>query len=466
LNRPIVVVLMFTACGGASRLEEDRSWSGAELFDSLGYVVDVEDEPDSSSARILVGSPNLTHDASLDAPNGGAYLLLGDERSGTVDQRADTRFMADDYHFEAFSGYQVAFVGDVSGDGTPDVAISASHTMSGARRSSNVHVFRGPLGSKQAIDQGWWTLFTVGSGNSPAALTSCGDIDGDGFDDLCVGTNPGPESTRSEAAIFYGPLSPGELCYEDAPLIVTAAVDEWAGQHVAGGVDLDGDGLNDFLVGADAREDDAGGVYLVSVPGRGEVQLSSFPLWTGESGAPLGGEAGLGMAVGGDLDGDGRQDAFIAEPLFDQATSRRGRGFVVTEPVGGPLTGAYAVLEGMDDYDVFGFDAAIGDYDGDGQADLAVSAYQDPYFGPSRPGRVAIWLGPVSRGTHDEEDAALVFRGSSRYDGFGRSLDAGDVDGDGAADLVVGAPWDSRELEGAGRVYLYAGASLFDQRSD
>ena len=100
-----------------------------------------------------------------------------------------------------------------------------------------------------------------------------------------------------------------------------------------------------------------------------------------------------------------------------------------------------------------------GDFDGDGAGDLAIGVPVFPYASDGRPGHVAVFFGPLPRGQHSRDDADALFRGSDQADGFGRRLAAGDTDGDGIDDLVVGAPSDSTIEVASGAVYLFLGGT-------
>jgi FG-GAP repeat len=245
-----------------------------------------------------------------------------------------------------------------------------------------------------------WTGLSVGS---------LGDVNGDGAPDFV--TSALAANSGGRVGVIYGPLR-GDLALADADLVLEGeAPFHNAGESLveAGGCDVDGDGLSDILVGA---------------PYADRTAISTSPAASG--------------------DNTGR--AYI---VF----GRRARDGVVR------LDAADVTLLGVSAYDAAGSAVAcLGDLDGDGRGDIAVSSARG---GPLRSGAVYIVYGRArtsfpSRILLESADATL--RGRSAYDGFGASVAAvGDVDGDGYADLAVGAPGvDAGGAEG-GALYVVRG---------
>ena len=296
------------------------------------------------------------------------------------------------------------------------------------------------------------------------------DLDGDDVPDLVVGAYTG-----STVSIFLGASMVGvtDLSISDADYTITGIFSERLGESLASAGDLDGDGLDDLIIGApynDTAGPHAGAVYVFLASSFGTSSALSVAdadhVLYGESMDDGANRAGRAVAAS-DLDGDDVPDLIIAATHNDDAATNAGKIYIVSGATlgkkGSNLADADILVTGAESSGYLGWAMSTGDYDGDGYRDLAASAYGVDEWATNA-GAVYIWTGVTLSGASalTPADADVVIYGLGAYSETGRALSTvADLDGDGGDELFFGASGASSDIATYdGAAYLFLSRSL------
>ncbi len=392
---------------------------------------------------------------------------------------------------------------DFNGDGRDDLAIGVpGETVGGLDFAGRISVHYGSANGLPAAVEASWTLENLGgaglaldAGDNFGAALAAGDFDDDGYDDLAVGVplarvQDGDgvwQDGAGAVVVLYG--SVGGLSNVGVQgwwqgrnsLSGVPEADDRLGSALAVG-DVNGDGFDDLAIGV-PREDvgtvvDSGGVNVLR-GGLAGLTGSYFTekVWTKSTFGyqeETGSRFGAALAFG-DFVGDGADDLAIGGPFEDLASGVDGGVVVVARGLPGSGLaddGDELLLQGFPPAPGiagvghrFGAALVAADFDGDGLDDLAIGSPGERW--PDGAGGWLFDVGAVSilRGDPAGLPAAgmgtrierAAFGTPANLDSFASSLAAGDFDGDGAAELVVGAPGATAGgITGAGIVYAIA----------
>ena len=398
----------------------------------FGAAVASADVNGDGKADIIVGAYNETVGAN--DWQGRVYVFSG------ADDSLLRTFMTPNPQMYSFFGGALAS-GDVNGDGKADIIVGALGESSFQGRA---YVFSGANGS---------LLRTLNTPNPQAwggfgGAVAAGDVNGDGKADIIIGANGetvGPNTGEGRAYAFSG---------QDGSLLRTLNTpNTQAGAGFGGAVasaDLNGDGKADIIVAAYVETIGAntgqGRVYVFSGANGSLLRTLNTP--NPQANAHFGVKV-----VAGDVNGDGRVDIVVGAP--DEtvgANTGQGRLYVFSGTDGSLLQTLTTANPQADAG--FGARAVAGDVNGDGKADIIVGAGAEWTADYGFQGRAYVFSGAngsllrTLNTPNPQADAA-----------FGSAVALGDVNGDGTADLVVGALGEAVGVNaGQGRAYVFSGS--------
>lgn len=402
----------------------------------------------------------------------------------------------------SFVGFSVSGAGDVNGDGIDDLVIGAvgagiggggeSYVVFGQRERSSSSLSLASLDGNNGFVFGGAARFE----NLGRSVSNAGDVNGDGIDDLIVGAPYAGEPVQSgETYVIFGKSSGfnsvvnrSDLTELDGFAIGGAALFDRTAFAVSAAGDVNGDGVDDIIIATPTAPDLSrrGKSYVVF--GRSSSDGSAFPQTlasiNGLNGFEINGvgandESSFSVSDAGDVNGDGFDDLIIGARSVDlNGQQDVGASYVLfgTDVVNpsinlSSLNGANGfVINGIDANDQSGYSvSSAGDLNGDGFDDLIIGAGSaSPTETQNFAGESYVVFGKANGFSASLNLASLngnngfVINGINQFDASGRSVSgAGDVNGDGIDDLIIGA----RNASPNGRNYAGQSYVVFGRRS-
>ena len=350
-------------------------------------------------------------------------------------------------------GAAMCAVGDLDGDGRPEYAIASSGTRDGV---GQVEIYSlGPDGHLSL--RATWHGENAGD-RFGSTIVGGNDLDGDGFPDVAVsaiGSSTGAPHAGS-VSLFRGGHA---IALTPALVLKGTRVLQDFGYALSMDGDVNGDGFRDLVIGAPG-DDQAGpsaGRVFVFLGGHGLHEKPDFECASGRPHSQF----GIAVTDGVDINGDGIADIAVGANWDDTDGPYAGAVYLFhggAHPDGTPDL----VLHGPGENAWFGtvlFGGA--DLDGDGDRDLVVSSLHRGGLVDGA-GSVEIHRG----GPHFTEKPWKRLRGGDRYDEFGGSFGAADVNGDGHTDLIVGEHYHSRSGRTQGAIDVFFGGPAMDETCD
>lgn len=495
MAQPIISLSSLNGSNGFRLLgEAERDYSGTSVSTAGDVNGDGFDD-------VIIGASGADPNGDY---SGSSYLVFGKEAGfnasmslSSLDGKSGFRLDG-----EGLSGWSVSNAGDVNGDGFDDVIIGGWGGDSNGFGSGSSYVV---FGKASGFNSSFMLSSLNGSNGfrldgenagdfSGRSVSAAGDVNGDGFDDVIVGANeadPNGDSSGSSYVVF-GSASGFSASIDLSTLngsngFRLNGVREYdsANLPVSSAGDVNGDGFDDVIVGAagtNINGNNSGSGYIVFGKATGFSATMELSSLDGSNGFRLDGEAsddfaGESVSTAGDVNGDGFDDVIIGAEGADSNGEASGSSYVVFGKASGfNATMNLSSLDGNNGFrlngettdDFSGISASTaGDVNGDGFEDVIVGANgADPHGSYS--GSCYVVFGKASGFSADINLSSLDKNDGFRLDGenigdyFGQSVSAaGDINGDGFDDLIAGASRADSNGFSSGSSYVIFGRSDF-----
>jgi hypothetical protein len=433
---------------GLDNVNLDVDWTGEQNQASSYYGVSVASAGDVNGdgfGDVIIGAHLYDNTQTNE---GAAFVHLG-TAAGINGVAAWSVYGGQN---TATLGYSVACAGDVNGDGYSDVVVSAyQYDNGGFTDNGKVDIYFGSAAGLSATPN--WTK--SGNANNQYfgySVACAGDVNLDGYSDVMIGAQQYSNGETNEGAAFVfhgsatGPSSTADWIMESNKANANF------GFSVACAGDINGDGFNDIIVGAPNYNNTLAGEGRVSVYHGSATGLATIANWTKDGGVASM-QFGYSVASAGDVNADAFSDVIIGSPFYSNGQANEGRVQEFNGSSGGLSAAAAWSLESNAANFNMGYSAtSAGDVNSDGYSDVVVGIPGDAK------GRSNCYHGSIAGLSSTLSWTTSGGASTTAGARLGNSLaPAGDVNGDGFSDVIVGSPLYSRGELNEGIVRIYYG---------
>ncbi|MCB0742393.1 MAG: FG-GAP repeat protein [Ignavibacteriae bacterium] len=448
---------LFVYYGSQNGLELSTFWSTEGNVDNMQLGTNLSTAGDFNGdgySDIIVGNPNYEVYVGVNPLNSaGMFAIYFGSGSGIT-----SYIFKKGNEASGHLGKSVFTAGDVNGDGYSDVIIGRNSTIDAVYRgvaevyhgydfdSDNITSFELAQAPDWSADLSS-SIIVDGFGD---AVSTAGDVNGDGFADVVIGAKSFYVDGNfvGGAFLYHGSLSGLESNY--AWMVEGSQNNGLYGKSVGIAGDVNGDGYSDIIIG-ESDFNNKGKAYIYYGSLNGMIDNDPEELY----GTQIGSEAGTSVSTAGDVNGDGYSDIIIGVPEFSNVQQSEGAVFVYYGTSDGIDQANKLILEGNQDNANFGSSVSTaGDVNGDGYVDVIIGM-PGKTIGVNKVGAAYIYHGSLSGLSVTPSN---MINGDQSNSGYGFSVStAGDVNGDGYSDIIIGAS--TYGLGAKGAAFVHYGSS-------